>query len=150
MVIKLSEKLNLDELLTFDLLESYFLTNDSTRKMLVYMITIDMNINSAESQIPMHQNAMQNLQLLERGLKNIDTWKAELQNVVTQVINEAQIVYMQERTAMLQCILAILSNPGTKDRQASPLIKDLLQGSLLETNLLASLTRNQQNLEVFA
>jgi hypothetical protein len=149
-VIKLSEKLNLDELLTFDLLESYFLTNDSTRKMLVYMITIDMNINSAESQIPMHQNAMQNLQLLERGLKNIDTWKAELQNVVTQVINEAQIVYMQERTAMLQCILAILSNPGTKDRQASPLIKDLLQGSLLETNLLASLTRNQQNLEVFA
>jgi hypothetical protein len=125
-VIKLSERLNLDELLTFDLLESYFLTNDSTRKMLVYMITIDMNINSAESQIPMHQNAMQNLQLLERGLKNIDTWKAELQNVVTQVINEAQIVYMQERTAMLQCILAILSNPGTKDRQASPLIKDLL------------------------
>ena len=49
LVIKLSETLNLDEVLTFDLLESYFLTNDSTRKLLVYMITIDINITNAES-----------------------------------------------------------------------------------------------------
>ena len=61
LVIKLAETLNLDELLTFDLLESYFLTNESTRKLLVYMITIDINITNAESQIPMQQNAMQNL-----------------------------------------------------------------------------------------
>ena len=49
LVIKLAETLNLDEVLTFDLLESYFLTNDSTRKLLVYMITIDINITNAES-----------------------------------------------------------------------------------------------------
>ncbi len=61
LVIKLAETLNLEELLTFDLLESYFLTNESTRKLLVYMITIDINITNAESQIPMQQNAMQNL-----------------------------------------------------------------------------------------
>ena len=58
LVIKLAETLNLDEVLTFDLLESYFLTNESTRKLLVYMITIDINITNAESQIPLQQNAM--------------------------------------------------------------------------------------------
>jgi hypothetical protein len=149
-VIKLSELLNLDELLTFDLLESYFLTNESTRKLLVYIITIDMNITSAESQIPMQQNAMQNLQLLQRGLKNIDTWKSEFNNVVQQAIHEAQIIYFQERTALLQIILAVLSNPGTKERQPSALIKDLLQASKLEDNLLESLKRNRASIETFA
>ena len=86
---------------------------------------------------------MQNMQLLQRGLKNIDTWKAEFNNVVLQAVNEAQVVYFQERTAMLQCILAVLSNPGTKDRQASTLVKDLLKDSKLEDNLLESLKRNR-------
>ena len=143
LVIKLADLLNLDELLTFDLLESYFLTNESTRKLLVYIITIDMNITAAESQLPINQNVMQNMQLLQRGLKNIDTWKAEFNNVVLQAVNEAQVVYFQERTAMLQCILAVLSNPGTKDRQASTLVKDLLKDSKLEDNLLESLKRNR-------
>lgn len=76
---------------------------------------------------------MQSLQLLQRGLKNIDTWKAEFNNVVLQAFNEAQIVYLQERTAMLQCILAILGNPDSKDRSIpSPLVKDLLAGGKLE------------------
>jgi len=44
LVLKLSETLNLDELITFDLLEAYFSTNDSTRRILVYLKTIDMNI----------------------------------------------------------------------------------------------------------
>jgi len=44
LVIKLSQILNLDEMLTFDLLESYFSTNDTTRKLLVYIKTIEMNI----------------------------------------------------------------------------------------------------------
>lgn len=83
------------------------------------------------------------MQLLQRGLKNIDTWKAEFNNVVLQAVNEAQVVYFQERTAMLQCILAVLSNPGTKDRQASTLVKDLLKDSKLEDNLLESLKRNR-------
>lgn len=61
LVIKLAEALNLDEVLTFELLESYFLTNESTRKLLLYMITIDINITNAESQIPLQQNALQNL-----------------------------------------------------------------------------------------
>jgi hypothetical protein len=45
LVVKLSETLNLDELLTFDLLESFFLTNETTRKTLIYLITIDQNIS---------------------------------------------------------------------------------------------------------
>lgn len=53
LVLKLAETLNLDEVLTFELLESYFLTNESTRKLLVYMITIDDNITNAERQIPL-------------------------------------------------------------------------------------------------
>jgi hypothetical protein len=45
LVVKLSETLNLDEILTFDLLESFFLTNETTRKTLIYLITIDQNIS---------------------------------------------------------------------------------------------------------
>jgi hypothetical protein len=44
LVIKLSQILNLDEILTFDLLESYFSSNDTTRRLLVYIKTIEMNI----------------------------------------------------------------------------------------------------------
>ena len=49
LVIKLSQILNLDEILTFDLLESYFSSNDTTRRLLVYIKTIEMNITQAES-----------------------------------------------------------------------------------------------------
>lgn len=49
LVMKLSDILNLDEILTFDLLESYFSTNDTTRRLLVYIKTIEMNITQAES-----------------------------------------------------------------------------------------------------
>ena len=49
MVIKLSQILNLDEILTFDLLESYFSTNETTRRLMVYIKTIEMNITQAES-----------------------------------------------------------------------------------------------------
>ncbi len=93
---------------------------------------------------------MQSLQLLQRGLKNIDTWKAEFNNVILQAFNEAQIVYLQERTAMLQCILAILGNPDSKDRSIpSPLVKDLLAGGKLEQSLIDSLKRNREMLDVF-
>lgn len=50
---------------------------------------------------------------------------------------------------MLQCILAILSNPGTKDRQASTIIKDLLTGGRLEQCLIDSLKKNRDMLEVY-
>ena len=83
-------------------------------------------------------------------MKNIDTWKAEFSNVVLQAFNEAQIVYFQERTAMLQCILAILSNPGTKERGIpSTLIRDLLAGGKLEQTLIDSLKKNRDMLEVY-
>jgi hypothetical protein len=49
LVIKLSQILNLDEILTFDLLESYFSTNETTRRLMVYIKTIEMNITQAES-----------------------------------------------------------------------------------------------------
>ena len=48
LIIKLSTLLNLDEILTFDLLESFFMTNDQTRKTLIYLITIDQSINNIE------------------------------------------------------------------------------------------------------
>jgi hypothetical protein len=51
---------------------------------------------------------------------------------------------------MLQCILAILSNPGTKDRQPSTLIKDLLAGGKLEQTLIDSLKKNKNMLDTFS
>ena len=50
---------------------------------------------------------------------------------------------------MLQCILAILSNPGTKDRLPSTLVKDLLTGGKLEQTLLDSLKKNKDMLDVY-
>ena len=50
---------------------------------------------------------------------------------------------------MLQCILAILSNPGTKDRLPSTLVKDLLAGGKLEQTLLDSLKKNKDMLDVY-
>jgi hypothetical protein len=52
LVLKLSNLINLNEEQTFDLLESYFLSSDSTRKLLIYLVTIDLNITNAESQLP--------------------------------------------------------------------------------------------------
>ena len=50
---------------------------------------------------------------------------------------------------MLQCILAILSNPGTKDRQPSTLVKDILAGGKLEQSLIDSLKKNKDMIDVF-
>jgi hypothetical protein len=51
---------------------------------------------------------------------------------------------------MLQCILAILSNPGTKDRQPSTLVKDILAGGKLEQTLIDSLKKNKEMVDVFS
>ncbi len=48
LIVKLSTILNLDELLTFDLLESYFMINVETRQTLIYLITIDNNLSNIE------------------------------------------------------------------------------------------------------
>ncbi len=50
---------------------------------------------------------------------------------------------------MLQCILAILSNPGTKDRQPSTLVKDILAGGKLEQTLIDSLKKNKEMIDIF-
>ena len=52
LVIKLADILNLDEVLTFELLEAYFLTNDQTKKLLIYLETLDINISNGEAQMP--------------------------------------------------------------------------------------------------
>ena len=49
--MRLSTLLNLDELLTFDLLESFFMTNETTRRTLIYLITIDQTLTDIEFQI---------------------------------------------------------------------------------------------------
>lgn len=49
LVIKLSDTLSLDEVLTFELLETYFASTDQTRKTFIYLITIDQQIFQAES-----------------------------------------------------------------------------------------------------
>lgn len=51
---------------------------------------------------------------------------------------------------MLQCILGILSNPGTKDRQPSTLVKDILAGGKLEQTLIDSLKKNKEMIDVFS
>ena len=63
-MVRLSTLLNLDELLTFDLLESFFMTNDTTRRTLIYLITIDQNLTNIENQIRQQGAAiLQNPQL---------------------------------------------------------------------------------------
>lgn len=81
-------------------------------------------------------------------MKNIDTWRKEFANVSSQIFNELQIVYLQERSALLQCVLLLLKNPMTKDGQASQHIKDLFKQNL-EDNLLNSLKKNSDEIEVF-
>jgi hypothetical protein len=64
LVVRLSTLLNLDELLTFDLLESFFMTNDTTRRTLIYLITIDQNLTNIENQIQQQGSTiLQNPQL---------------------------------------------------------------------------------------
>jgi hypothetical protein len=52
LVFKLSDTLNLDEVLSFDLLEGYFFSSDQGRRQFMYLITIDQNISKAEGEIP--------------------------------------------------------------------------------------------------
>lgn len=41
LVIRLSDTIKVDELITFEIVDSYFMTNDNTRKNLIYLRQID-------------------------------------------------------------------------------------------------------------
>ena len=61
-------------------------------------------------------------------MKNMETWKREFSTVAAQIYHELQIIYLQERSCLLQCILTLLRNPpNTKDVPgAFDFIKELL------------------------
>ncbi len=44
LLIKLSDMLNLDEILAFDLLDSYFVTDEKTKAQFSYLTTVDKNL----------------------------------------------------------------------------------------------------------
>ena len=89
LVIKVSERLNLDEVQTFDLLESYFSTNESTRKLLDYIFSTDQMITEAEQALPQNINMLQNMQIIQQRLKNIEKYKSEFSLAVNQALNES-------------------------------------------------------------
>lgn len=138
LVVKLATVLNLDELLAFDLLESFFMTNDTTRRTLIYLITIDQNLLNLEQQIRQQgQSILQNPQLASQRLRNMESWKQEFALTVNQVLAESQAVYLQERAALLACVLAVLSHGGEAT------VKEL------QPQLMPSLRRNLEALDTF-
>jgi len=89
------------------------------------------------------------MQIMQQRIRNIETWNQEYRTCVSQAINEAQVVFFEERAALLKCILALLTAKISGDKNASQLVKDLLLGGTLETNLVKSLHRNHSLIEVF-
>lgn len=51
LVFRLSENLNLDEVLTFDLLDSYFLTDDKTKSQFSYLTTVEKSLQNVMNEL---------------------------------------------------------------------------------------------------
>ena len=49
LILPLASSLNLDELIMFEILETFFFTDDSGRRILIYMVSIDQNISNTET-----------------------------------------------------------------------------------------------------
>lgn len=135
--MEFSSKINIDELQSFDILESYFVSTEKSRKLLVYLITLDQNLTMGESQLAGIQLSST---LFQQRHKNVETWKREFVQVVAQAVSDAQLYYLQERICLLQCILAFLNYPGS-NLKASACIKEMLTLGL-EKNLLDNLDKN--------
>ena len=55
------------------------------------------------------------MQLMQQRIRNIETWTQEYRTCVAQAINEAQVVFFEERAALLKCILALLTGNISSD-----------------------------------
>ena len=64
---------------------------------------------------------------MQQRIRNIETWTQEYRTCVAQAINEAQVVFFEERAALLKCILALLTGNISSDQNASQLVNNLLK-----------------------
>eukprot|EP00347_Sterkiella_histriomuscorum_P005140 403357742 len=140
---KLSETLNLDALQTFDLLDSYFITNDVTKKQLGLL---DSMAKSYENQQMQLQNMMPVQNQFQGALRLSQRFQQEFNILAKEVLSNAQQCYFEERRCLFQALFLVLEIQLRYSR--SNLVQPLLQGDVIE-NLIKSLEFNIQQYETW-
>ncbi|CDW91447.1 UNKNOWN [Stylonychia lemnae] len=151
LVLRFSSSLNLDELLSFDLLDSYFLTNDQSKKQFSYINQVEQNINSLSQELQRTQQQNQNnLQLYQQTTmtfnKMIEKWSQEFQTTTAQILDDSMQVYFEERKSLFDSVSIVLE---FKMRYPQTKVVETFTQQDLPENLIKSLEQNAKSFNVW-